>query len=155
MRTCASYEHGTRDFDHLPLGNRQVADAVVRIDVDVQGREQCGRPAGERAIVDESNSRQRLAAEKDVLGDRHRRHQIQFLMNHRDAASHCDAAAIRRQKAGDDVHQRRLAGAVFPHQRVDRARTDLQRYAVKRKDAGKRLPHALHFKQIVHEAEIH
>ena len=80
---------------------------------------------------------------------------MQFLMNHRDTATQCDAAGIRRQQAGDDVHQRRLARAVLPHQRVDSARADLQRHAVERKDAGKRLPHALHFEQIVHEAGIH
>ena len=34
------------------------------------------------------------------------------------------------------------------------ART-LQRHVVEREHAGKRLPHALHFEQIVHEAEIH
>ena len=80
---------------------------------------------------------------------------MKLLMNHRDAASQSDAAGVRRQEAGDDVHQRRLARAVFPHQRVDRARANLQRHAVERKHARKRLPHALDFEQMVHEAEIH
>jgi len=88
---------------------------------------------------------QRLAADPDVLGDRHRGHQIQFLVDHRGAPANSDAAGVRPVQASDDLHQRGLARAIFSHQRVHRPRPHMHRNAVQRDRAGKGLSHAIHF----------
>ena len=118
------------------------------MDVDLQSGEKLGRPPAKRAMIDKPDASQRLAADPDVLGDRHRRHQIQFLVDHRRAPAKDDAAGVRPVEAGDDLHQRRFAGAVFPHERVHRPRPHAHRHAVERDDAGKGLSHAVHFEQI-------
>jgi len=70
---------------------------------------------------------------------------MQFLVNHRRTPAQRDAAGIGPVEAGDDLHEGGLARAVFSHQRVHGARTDLQRHAVERDDARKGFPDALHF----------
>src|SRR6218665_53768 len=68
----------------------------------------------------------------DVLGHRDIGHQVQFLMDHRDAmaegraragqrhrlAAQQDLALVRRVDAGNDLHQRRLASPVLAEQRM-------------------------------------
>ena len=80
----------------------------------------------------------RLAAERQVLGHRHRRDEIDFLIDRADAerprlagradldrvAVEADLALVAAQGAGHDLDQRRLAGAVLAHQRVDFAGLD-------------------------------
>jgi hypothetical protein len=97
--------HSPRDLDHLPLGNRQIADAVIGIDVDMESGEQRGRSLSQRTIVDESDSGQRLAPEKQVLRDGHRRQEMELLVNHRDAPAQRDATRIRDEQTGNHVHQ--------------------------------------------------
>ena len=79
-----------------------------------------------------------LAPQKDVLGHRQMRGQQTLLMHHRDAgfgriarAAKSDrlpppqeTALVRRLHAGDDLHQRRFAGAVLTHQQMHFAGVD-------------------------------
>ncbi len=105
---------------------------------------------------------QRLAADPDVLGHRHVVHQVELLMDHGDAvlerverrgqldllALQPEGAGVGRVDAGDDLHQRRLAGAVLAHQRVDVAALQAERHVVERQHAGEGLADALDFEQV-------
>ena len=146
---------GARNLDHLLAGNRQVGDPLVRIDVDLQTSKKLACAPAERAMIDKPDPGQRLAADPDVLGHRHRRHQVQFLVDPRGAPANGDTAGVRAVHAGDDLHERRFARAVFPYERVHRARLHAHRHAVQRDHAWKDLSHLLHFEQIRHEARIH
>ena len=59
-----------------------------------------------------------------------------------------EGAGVRRVDAGDDLHQRRLAGAVLAHQRVDVAALEAERDVVERQHAGKGLADVLDLEQI-------
>jgi hypothetical protein len=77
----------------------------------------------------------RLAAEKDVLGDGQIGRDAQFLMHHADTGRERVArrtkahlmpvetklARVIAMHAGDDLHQRRLAGAVLADETMDLA----------------------------------
>ena len=76
------------DLYDLPIGDGEVSNLNVRIDVDVQAPKQMlGHAAHFRMIheVHETQSLHRLAPNPDVLGDGHVRHQVEFLMDHRDS----------------------------------------------------------------------
>ena len=80
-------------------------------------------------------------------------HQLQFLMNDADAdglrlarawkltGSAVDSGSRRNPSvdAGEDLHQRRFAGAVLAHQRMDFAGQQLEMDIGERLDAGKAL----------------
>ena len=95
----------------------------------------------------------RLAADEDVLRRRQVGHQVQLLMDYADAqllraarradfdrlAIEQDLALVGLVDAGEDLHQRRLAGAVLAHQRMHFAGVQLQPDPVQRANARKRL----------------
>jgi hypothetical protein len=80
----------------------------------------------------EERSAPRVAAEHEVFRDGHLRHEMQFLIDHRDSGRECcggrveddtravDDHAPRRWhlSAAEDFKERRLAGAVFTHEAV-------------------------------------
>ena len=150
------------DLDHLPVGDAERADPDVRADVDVEPPEQFHRLAAHLAMVDEAETVGRFAADPDVFGHRHRRHQVQFPMDHGDAvlqrvqrafqpdvaAVEFEGAGIGRVDAGDDLHQRRLSGAVLAHQGVDAARAQAELYIVECQHAGEFLAHILDLEKI-------
>ena len=76
----------TRDLDHLLLGDGQIADELVRRQIEAEpaaeflGRTARGGPIDERP-------RHRLAAQEDVLRHRQRRKQAEFLVDRDDAKS--------------------------------------------------------------------
>ena len=94
-----------------------------------------------------------LVAEDHVLLDRQVVGQHEVLVHHADAdgdgvarrlealldASNGDRALVRPLLAVEDLHQRRLAGAVLADDGVDRARPDGEVDPVVRDDAGNRL----------------
>ena len=100
----------------------------------------------------------RLAAGIDVLGHAQRAHQAALLVDHGDTgvggallveardrhAVELDRAAVRLVDAGDEVHERGLAGAVLADQRVHLAAPDLEGDVVDGTDAGKGLDHVAH-----------
>ena len=101
-------------------------------------------------MVEEDARLVRLVAEHDVLGDRHHRDEHEVLVHHPDPvldrvggrvqddrlALEEDLALVRPVEPVDDVHQRRLAGAVLAEQGVHLAAAELEVDAVVRDDAG-------------------
>jgi len=87
------------------------------------------------AVIDE-RSALGLARQVDVLGNGQVRHQVQFLVNDRDACRLClksgrelhrlalvgHDAVVRAVLTADDLHERRFAGAVLSANRVHLAR---------------------------------
>ena len=83
-------------------------------------------------------------------------------MDHRDAvlqrverrseldllALELEGAGVGRVDAGDDLHQRRLAGAVLAHQRVHMAALQAELHVVERQHAGERLADVVDLEQI-------
>ena len=93
-----------------------------------------------RGVVVEEALVARLDAEHDVLGDGHHRDEHEVLVHHADPAldrvlrrAERDALAVEQDLAlvglrepVEDVHQRRLAGAVLAEQRVDFAAAEVE-----------------------------
>ncbi|VWB42097.1 hypothetical protein BSE24067_01888 [Burkholderia seminalis] len=106
---------------------------------------------GERALVDHAEPARQLA-EHQVLRDRQLGHQMQLLVDDRDAGLERRArrrealdGAVQRQRAGlrlvhagQHLQQRRLARAVLAHQPVHFARAHRQRHRIERAYARER-----------------
>ena len=110
-------------------------------------------------VVDgEAEAAARLAAQVDVLGHREMGRQLQLLVDHADAevaagarvghldllALDLDGAGVLLVDAGEDLHQRRLAGTVLADQRVDLSGAQLEPGVLQRLHAGEGLVDALH-----------
>ena len=144
---------GTGHLDHLALADRQVADDVAGADavagkdlVELGANELAGAPppadAGERRMEDAG-----------ILGDGQVRAEREFLEDAADAEllreSHAgssllaavdgDPAAVGAKRAGEDVHQRRLAGAVVADEPDAFAGVDREIDAVERADGAEML----------------
>jgi hypothetical protein len=124
----------TRDLHHLFLAGAERGDVFLRIDREVERVEQLlGSDVEAAQTVEEA-----LVAQEDVLRHRHRRDERGFLVDHGDAGMQCrrrigkadrfavdeDLAFTRRHGPCGNLHQRRLAGAVFAEQRMDFAGLD-------------------------------
>ena len=157
------------DLDHLLLGDLEVADTGTRIELEVQALDQLLRLPIEPPIVEqEARPAARLAAEEDVLGDRQVRRQVQLLVDHADAKVQRgsrvgdldrlplepDLAGVGLVHAGQDLHQRGLAGAVLADQGVDLAGTELEACVGERVDAGEVLGDPGHLDQQVTHREL-
>ena len=95
--------------------------------------------------------------EKDVLGDGQIDQERLLLVHHPDAVGRRlggmaqddrvavvhDPATVRLVHAGEDLHQRRLAGSVLADQAHDLARPDGEAHRLQRVDAGEALVDAL------------
>src|SRR5579884_1229399 len=119
------------DLDALLLADGDRADERGRIDGEPELRGELADALLGSALV-EQRPVVRLDAEDDVLGDGHHRDEHEVLVHHPDAR--VDRVARRRERDGpavqpdlsrvrpvqpvEDVHQRRLAGAVLPEQRM-------------------------------------
>ena len=150
------------DLDHLPVGDREVAHLDLGVERNIEPIEQFLRLAPHLVVAHEAERVERLAPDPDVLGDRHEAHQVEFLMDHGDAvlqrverrlqadflALEAEGAGIGRVDAGDDLHQRRFAGAVLAHQRMDMAALQAEGNVVERQHAGEGLADALDLEQI-------
>ena len=102
-----------------------------------------------------ARGRDQMCADRDVLGDGQAGERLHDLERARDAAPGEavrrlagdvaagieDAAGARRQEAGDDGEQRRLAGAVRPDQRGDAARLGGERRLVDGEQAAEAFRH--------------
>ena len=138
---------GAADLDHLPRGERQVADASIGVDLRVAEvfQERQGPPPG-AGPIDPPPAR-RLDAEQNVLRHGQVRAQGQLLMDQGDAAParlertggrvrptrDLQLAPIGAHGAGDDVHQRGLPRAVLADQRVHLAGVEREFHAVQRR----------------------
>ena len=104
-------------------------------------------------VIEEDAGRVGLRAEHDVLGHRHHRDEHEVLVDHPDPvldgvlrrvhrdrlALDEDLALVRPVQAVDDVHERRLAGAVLAEERVHLPPAEVEVDRVVRDDPGKAL----------------
>ena len=138
-----------RDLHHLPLRDAQVHEAGTRIDAEAEPVHHGEAVAVERAPIDDSEAGPGQAAEKNVLGDCQVRRLHELLVDDGDSeldhperrraldqlARDPHLAGIRQVGPGEDLHERRLAGAVLAHEAMHFARLERE------VDAGQR-PHA-------------
>ena len=128
------------DLDDLLLGDGEAAHPLLRAEAGhAELVEERLGVALHPADVDESAS-PRLATQPDVLGDGALREQVELLEHRGDAGSlrlermveahraavELDGAAVGSVHAGEDLHQRRLAGAVLPDQAVHLTRAQVE-----------------------------
>ena len=125
---------GARDGDELLDGDRVGAEGGPRIDCQVELAEQFGGGGVHRAVVDPAEAAG-LTAQQNVLGHSQIGAEVDLLVNGADAgvlrlprsaeplldAVDRDASRVDVVDAGERLDQRRLSGAVLPHQRMDLA----------------------------------
>ncbi len=130
---------GLGDLDQLLFGDDQRARARVRVDLEADLAQHLARRAAHRRVVEQPATLQ-LAAEEDVLGHGEVLGEVELLVDEDDArglggarigeatgdAVDRQLAFARRLVTGEDLHQRRLAGAVLAEQAVDLARLELE-----------------------------
>jgi hypothetical protein len=147
-----------RDGDQLLHRERKRAERPLDVDVDLEPLEPLAGEAARRPPGYQPEPA-RLAAEGQILGHRHGRDQVDLLINRADAerarfagrtdldrtAVDADFTLVATHRAGHDLDEGGLAGAVFAHQRVDFAGSDVKIDMIERSDAGKRLRYAEHF----------
>ena len=136
------------DLDHLLLRDRQRLDDGLRVKLQMQLVEQLLRHGVLLCLVDEQ-ALHGFAPDIDVFRHSQVLHEVQLLMDDADAerlrvaravdlgvlSKEFDRSAVARVDAGQHLHKRRLAGAVFADQRHDLALTNLQLRIVQRVDA--------------------
>ena len=141
--------HGERlgDLEEVTAGDAERRDAVVEMPLEVHVVEQRAHRLRHVGIA----VSQILDWDRhpDVLGDGHVGQERRMLVDHRDPealrerrreavdgrAVEDDRAGVGRRRAGGDVHQRRLAGAVLTEQGMHLAREDVERDVHERRDA--------------------
>jgi hypothetical protein len=137
------------DRHQLARGEAQRRDRPVGIGIEVElGEHRACLLSHARAVDhrERAEAAHRQVAERDVLGDRQRRHQPQLLRNGHDAggdgivraremakpAVDEDIAAVWTMHAAEDADQGRLAGAVLADDGVDLAKGHVEVDAVER-----------------------
>ena len=129
-----------QDLDALLLADRDPVDARVGIDGEPVARRQLLDAAVGGGVVEQDAGAAGLRGEHDVLGHRHHRDEHEVLVHHPDSvldrglgraqvdrsAVEQDPPLVRRVEPVEDVHQRRLAGAVLPEERVHFARQQIE-----------------------------
>ena len=125
--------YGLGNLDHLPLRQAQSPDRRHRRQLHAELVEQHRGHRMQTLPVDQSGKRRRRRAEKDVFGSRELRNEVQLLVDHADAqreritrrvhlhrtAVNDDGPGILAIGAAENLHQRRLPGAVFTEQHMD------------------------------------
>ena len=154
--------HGARHPDQVLVGDAEVLQPMVG--VDMRGAhvvEHLAGLAAHLAPVDGLEAGARGVSQKDVLGHRQFVEQHRLLVNGGDAGAeggvsgaemdrHAldgDLALVRLVDAGQDLHQRRLAGAVLADQRGDLAGIERQRHVMQGPDTGEALADPLEGQQ--------
>ena len=147
-----------QDLDPLLLADRELPDPRLRIHGQaVAPAELVHAPFGRCRAQDGATPLAAVVAEDDVLRDGEGLDEPEVLVHHADPgldriprrvesnrlSVELDLARVRAIEAGQDVRQRRLAGAVLAEERVHLARRRLEGHAVVRHDAGEQLgdPH--------------
>ena len=128
------------DLDDLLLADPEIVDQRIGVDVVFEAGEQLPGALALAGHVDMNTAHGHVAPEENVLGDREVGAEIELLEDDADAllrriehggephflAAHHDAAGGRLIDAGEDTHQRRLAGAVLADQHIDRPLVDVE-----------------------------
>ena len=117
------------------LGARQVMDPQIGVDVGTDDLEGALGARARRVPVDQAEAARKAEHERDVLGNRHPLDQTKILVDVRDrqatqrvgdvAAAVGHRAGVERMDAGEDLDERRLAGAVLAQERHDLACADV------------------------------
>ena len=122
-----------QDLDALLLAERELPDTRVRVDGDVVALAELGdAPLDVPGVHEEAPSLAAMVAEDHVLGHGERLHEPEVLVHHADAgdervprrveydplAVEEDLPVVRAVEPGEDVRERRLAGAVLAEERV-------------------------------------
>ena len=140
------------NLDPLLRANGQVFHSGVRVDMEPEPVRQIQHPAARLCDIDHPELA-RLSAEHDVAHDAHRRHQLEVLVHHADAAGdgvvrarqldhlvgNHDLARIGPVQTEQHIDERALAGAVLAEQRQDPAGPQLDRDVVVRHDRAEAL----------------
>ena len=146
------------DLHQLLLGDRQAADQGVRGERRAEPLQHRAAAVAHGAAVDAAAA-MRLGAEIDVLRHRQVRRECQLLVDDGDAVplgrdrvgdghglavDQQLAAGVGLVRAGQNLHQRGLAGAVLAHQRQHLAAPCLEADVVERLDPGEGLGNSAH-----------
>ena len=144
-------EEGGGDPDQHPIADRQFRDDRLRVDMlDAQRGKRRMSARVERPPIDKPEAARIDAAEKDVLGHAEAWDDVQFLMDEPEAAPmrllraaersfrafDPDLAAVRGDRAGEDLDQRALAGAVLAHKGERLSGRELERSVPQRRRAA-------------------
>ena len=138
------------DLHHLLEVVCKRADGLVRVDRDFIFLEQALRRRAHGLAANDPEAVGRLVVEQQILGHAHRLNEIDVLMHGDDAllqgllgagephrpAVELDRSPIRRVHAGDDLGERRFAGAVLTDEAANATRRDREIDAAKGADRG-------------------
>ena len=138
------------DLDDLLFADAQVVDQFRRVDGMIEAGEELARQLRLTRAVDIDAEAGRRVGQQQVFRDREVRAEVQFLENDADAVAggvahrtEADRLAIEQDATegrllgpGENLHQRRLAGAVLADQHVDRAGTNAEVDTAKSDRAG-------------------
>ena len=69
------------------LADPELGDTTLGFDLDAEPFKQGARGLHDATVVDEGTEDERFAAKKDILGRSQLGHQVQFLVNNRDASA--------------------------------------------------------------------
>lgn len=130
---------GLRDFDDLLVRDRQAVGQLGGVDRYFEAVEELLGVAPHGRVVDEAEAPPGLTPHVDVLGDRQVGEQCGLLVDHRDSgglrlcrgleahrlALDQELSGVWLVDAGEHLHKRRLARAVFAGQGVDAVRIQL------------------------------
>ncbi len=155
------------DHHQLPLGRAQRRDRAARVDRDLHPLEQLAGAAVQLAEGDARRGVEPGLADEEVLGDRQLLDDLDLLRHVGDAlgarvgrggeaddlAVELDGAVVGagRPDAGQDLDERRLAGAVVADQRVDLAGLEPEVDAAEGRHAGELLAEPLGFEHVGHD----
>ena len=140
----------------LTLADSKLPDVRIGVDGESVAFGHLHQPLPHRRHVREASAP--VQAQRHVLGHRQRRHQHEVLVDHADPVvnrggrrgnlDRCpldpDLAFVGPVQAVEDLHQRALAGAVLPQQRVDLAGLNSEVDVLVRDDARETLGDAGH-----------
>jgi hypothetical protein len=154
------------DHHELALGRAQPGHGGRGIEPDAEGLEQLGGAAVQLGEAHDRATAQAGVPDEHVLGDAEVLQGLDLLGHEGDAVparvgrgperdpppvqQHVAVVASVRVDAVEDLHQRRLAGAVVAEQRVDLAAADREVDAAQRLEAGKGLREPARFEDVAH-----
>jgi hypothetical protein len=140
------------NLDHLLLGARQAADLRFGVEMKLQEGQRLFRATGDGCLVEDAGALV-FATQIEVVLDRKGRHQGELLEHRVDAqlprvvgrvqanrlpAQH-HRPVVRSERAGDDIDERALAGAILTKEDVDFSGLQVEVDVAQGLDAGKAL----------------